>query len=532
MRGLIKPDTIRVSDLLKCVSDAEYVLPRFQRGFEWVPKQIVELLDSIYEQIPIGIFLLWDSDQLGKAFRYIGDVTPIVAAPKRHSKYVLDGQQRLTSLLFALKPDGILLPGSITEKYQILFSIDDEKFYIKKCPKGNKCFPADILGSDERFIDFYANNSKKINKSILDNLNAFRNYEIPLLTFDETVSLDVVSKTFQYLNAKGTPLTLINLIAAKTYAPEAFDLYQHIDETKHAIEEAGFFAEDFTGEVIIRALAIYNGIDNHPKTIIEKLKTEHFVKDYKKSQRAYIEALVFIEDDIGIPLRILPYDTMLIPLTTFLMRKYRDNLSASEVGFIKQWFWRACLNSRYGSEAATMGIVDTRVLSESTDLKNVTGLNRPTFTIDDFIEAPSGSALGKSILGLLQARKPLDLSSNIDLKLKGIKKRKKLIKNIDKHHIFPKDYLKTKLRGSNKLLMDSVCNLAWISTKTNLIVSNTPPSRYFKKLEEINKDFKFSAEQQFIPVGTSSPIWANNYKKFLKVRAEFILKEAFKRCGF
>lgn len=58
MRGLIKPDTIRVPDLLKCVSEAEYVLPRFQRGFVWTSKQVVELLDSIYEQIPIGIFFI------------------------------------------------------------------------------------------------------------------------------------------------------------------------------------------------------------------------------------------------------------------------------------------------------------------------------------------------------------------------------------------------------------------------------------------------------------------------------------------
>jgi len=531
MRGLIKPETIRVSDLLKCVSEAEYVLPRFQRGFVWTSKQVVELLDSIYEQIPIGIFLLWDSDQLGKAFRYIGDITPIAAAPKRHSKYVLDGQQRLTSLLFSLRPDGLSLPESIVQKYQICFSVNDEKFHIK-CPKGHKCISADVLGSDDRFMDFYVKNSRKIDKTILESLKAFRDYEIPLLTFEEKVSLDVVSKTFQYLNAKGTPLSLINLIAAKTYAPEAFDLYQHIDETKHAIEEAGFSSEDFTGEVIIRAIAIYNGIDNHPKTIIESLKTDHFVKDYKKSQKAYIEALVFIEDDIGIPLKILPYDTMLLPFTTFLMRKSRDNLSSNDVNFIKQWFWRASLNNRYGSEAATTAVIDTRILSENTDLKNVIGLNRPTFTIDDFIEAPSGSAIGKSILGLLQARKPLDLFSNIDLKIKGVHRRKKAIKNIDKHHIFPKDYLKTRLRGNNRTLMDSVCNLAWISKETNLLVSNAAPSRYFKKLEEVNKDFKSSADQQFIPVGTSSPIWDNNYKKFLKVRAEIILKEALRKCGF
>jgi len=454
-----------------------------------------------------------------------------VGAPKRHSKYILDGQQRLTSLLFALRPDGLSLPELIIKKYQIYFSLTDEKFHIK-CLRGHKCVPADVLGSDDRFYDFYVKNQRKISKSILNNLKAFREYEIPLLTFEEKVSLDVVSKTFQYLNAKGTPLTLMNLIAAKTYAPEAFDLYQHIDETKHAVEEAGFSSEDFTGEIIVRALAIYNGIDNHPKTIIENLRTEHLVKDYKKSQKAYIETLVFIEDDIGIPLKILPYDTMLVPLIIFLMKKSRDNLSANEVNFIKQWFWRASLNNRYSSSADTTGIVDTRILSQNTDLKTVTGLNRAIFTIDDFIEAPSGSAMGKSILGLLQARQPLDLFSNIDLKIKGIQKRKKPIKNIDKHHIFPKDYLKARLRGSNRVLIDSVCNLAWISTKTNLLVSNTPPSRYFKKLEEVNKDFKSSADQQFIPVGTSSPIWNNNYKKFLKLRAELIFKEALRKCGF
>lgn len=531
MKGLLKPETKRVSALLKSVMEAEFVLPHFQRKFIWTVKQVVELLNSIYEQIPIGVFLLWDSDQLGQAFRYIGDIRPNIPTPKRHSTYVLDGQQRLTSLLFTLKPEGINIPEAITKKYQIFFSINDQKFY-EKAPRGHKCFPAEILGSDKKFMEFYVKNSKVINETILENLNSFRDYEIPLLIFDQGVSLDVVSKTFQYLNAKGTPLTLINLVAAKTYAPEAFDLYQHIEETKDIIEDAGFNSEDFDGEVIIRALAIYNGIDNHPKTIIEKLRTEHFVKDYKKSQKAHIEALIFILDDIGVPLKLTPYDTMLVPLTSFFMKKSRDELSANEVDFIKKWFWRSSLNNRYGSEAATTGVIDTRILSENTDLKNIQGLNRPMFTIDDCIEAQSGSAMGKSILGLLQARQPLDLFSNIDLKLKGIQKRKKAIKNIDKHHIFPKDYLKTRLRGNNRSLMDSVCNLAWISTKTNLLVSNAPPSRYFKKLEEVNKDFKSSADQQFIPVGTSSPIWDNNYKKFLKIRAELILKEALRKCGF
>jgi len=535
MKGLLKPETIRVSDLLKSVVEAEFVLPRFQREFVWNKNQVIELLNSIYEQIPIGIFLLWDSDQLGEAFRFIGDVAPQGFARKRHSKYVLDGQQRLTSLLFALKPEGIKLSEDVIKKYDIYFSINDEKF----CPKYQKkqtCFPAEVLGSDDRFMKFYAEHatSKKssIDKNILEKLNLFRNYEIPLLTFNENVDLDVVSKTFQYLNAKGTPLTLMNLISAKVYSPDIFDLYEHVEATQKALEDANFSSEDFTGENLVRSIAIYNNINNHPKTILESLKTEHLARDYKKAEKAYIDALVFITDDIEIPIKFLPYPPMLIPLTTFFMRKTREDLTPSQVEYIKQWFWRSSFNNRYGSEAASTGVVDFKNLLNEKNMKGIIGLDRPLFDFKTLIESSSGSAIGKAVLGLLQSYKPLDLYSNIDLRIKGIQKRKKSIKSIDKHHVFPKDYLKTRLRGNSRSLIDSVCNLAWISQKTNLRIANTPPSRYFKKLQEINKEFNASANQQFIPTGSSSPIWDNNYKKFLKIRAELIYKEAKKKCGF
>jgi len=532
---MLKPDTIRISDLIKSVSEAEFVLPRFQRDFVWTKNQVIELLNSIYEQIPIGIFLLWDSDQLGEAFRFIGDVTPNKLTPKRHARYVLDGQQRLTSLLFSLRPEGIGLPNDILKKYEIYFSINDEKFY-PKCPKKQKCFSAEILGSDDRFMEFYAKSLKagknSINKVILEKLKLFRDYEVPILIFTEDVGLDTVNKTFQFLNAKGTPLSLMNLVAAKTYSPNIFDLYVCIENTQKILEDAFFPAEDFTGESLIRSLAIYNNINNNPSSILEDLKTSHLVKDYKKAERAYLDALIFIRDDIEIPIKFLPYPPILVPLTAFFMKKSREELSPSQVTYIKHWFWRSSFNNRYGSEAATTGTIDFKIILNQKDMKNINGLNRPLFEPLTLLEAPSGSAIGKAILGLLQSHKPLDLYSNIDLKIKGIRKRKKPIKNVDKHHIFPKDYLKTKLRGDKRYLMDSVCNLAWVSQKTNLLVANTPPSRYFKKLQEINDEFNSSASQQFIPTAKSSPIWNNNYKKFLKVRAELLYKEAIKKCGF
>ena len=441
MNGLLKPDTIRISDLLKSVVSADFVLPRFQRDFTWNVSQVIDLLNSIYEQIPIGVFLLWDSDQLGQAFRFIGDISPNNTTIRRHSKYVLDGQQRLTSLLFVFRPEGINFPESIIKKYQIYFSFNDEKFY-KKCPKGHKCFPAEILGSNKKFMEFYSKtikNAKDKDEDILEKLQLLRDYEVPLLIFDEKISVSTVCTTFQYINSKGTPLSLMNLIAAKTYALDVFDLYEKIDDTRKIIEDADFHLDNFNGEDIIRALAIYNGIDNRTKAIIENLKTNHFVKDYKRAQMAYLDTLIFIRDDIGVPINLVPYKPMFVPLSTFFMKKRREELSSSQVNFIKHWFWRSSFNNRYGSESAAVGVTDSKILINGTDLRNVNGLNRPLFSPADLVEAASGSAIGKAFLGLLQSYKPLDLYSNIDLRIKGVQKRKKRIKSIDKHHIFPKD---------------------------------------------------------------------------------------------
>ena len=235
---------------------------------------------------------------------------------------------------------------------------------------------------------------------------------------------------------------------------------------------------------------------------------------------------------MGIPVKLMSYPPMLIPLIVFFMNKPRETLDPEHLNHLRQWFWRSSFNNRYGSEAASTGVKDSRILVRHHDLNKEVGLKRPEFTAQDFIEAQINSAHGKAVLGLLQAQKPLNLYSNIDINMRGIRKRKRKVKNIDKHHIFPKDYLKSKLRSRNRELANSVCNICWVSKNTNLLISNSPPSRYFKKLKEVNENFTETAKYQFISVATSSPIWTNNYRKFLKLRAELIYKEALKLSGF
>jgi hypothetical protein len=82
------------------------VLPKFQRSFVWQDADVLLLLDSISRQYPIGTLLLWGSWWRG------ANVSPEKCRPFEgcaeggpNSTLVLDGQQRLQTLLLASRPD-------------------------------------------------------------------------------------------------------------------------------------------------------------------------------------------------------------------------------------------------------------------------------------------------------------------------------------------------------------------------------------------------------------------------------------------
>ena len=96
-----------------------YFLPAIQRPFVWGPEQLLQLFDSLMKGYPINSFLFWEVAPENKLnwqiykfaehFRY-GEIHNEIAEPTgRDITLVLDGQQRLTSLLIGLR-------GSFTVK--------------------------------------------------------------------------------------------------------------------------------------------------------------------------------------------------------------------------------------------------------------------------------------------------------------------------------------------------------------------------------------------------------------------------------
>jgi uncharacterized protein with ParB-like and HNH nuclease domain len=63
MKEAQKPDHISLNSLIGRLKEGQFVIPDFQREFEWRPWDIRELMRSIFLDYYIGSLLLWKGKQ-------------------------------------------------------------------------------------------------------------------------------------------------------------------------------------------------------------------------------------------------------------------------------------------------------------------------------------------------------------------------------------------------------------------------------------------------------------------------------------
>jgi uncharacterized protein with ParB-like and HNH nuclease domain len=98
-----RPVPEKITDLAARVVDGRIRLPKFQREFVWSRQQVLDLLDSIARNYPIGSFLLWNSDSASLASDQ--NVAGLAVEPPEdgeNTAYLLDGCQRLSTICGAL----------------------------------------------------------------------------------------------------------------------------------------------------------------------------------------------------------------------------------------------------------------------------------------------------------------------------------------------------------------------------------------------------------------------------------------------
>ena len=97
MKDAQKPDHISLNTLIGRIREGRFVIPDFQREFEWKASDIRQLMKSIFLDYYIGSLLLWKGKP--ENFKALS-CEPIYGLEGNGSPehIVLDGQQRLTAM--------------------------------------------------------------------------------------------------------------------------------------------------------------------------------------------------------------------------------------------------------------------------------------------------------------------------------------------------------------------------------------------------------------------------------------------------
>jgi len=143
IRNPPEPKIERITNLVHRIQNGDIKIPKFQRGFVWDEGQIIKLLESIYEGYPIGSLLFWLSDKPMRSERDIGGFELPQTPDKYPRNYVLDGQQRLTTIYGVLN-----WPNPETlHKLNVYFDLDKQKFHHYAGKEEKRHIPLSVLNS-------------------------------------------------------------------------------------------------------------------------------------------------------------------------------------------------------------------------------------------------------------------------------------------------------------------------------------------------------------------------------------------------
>lgn len=511
-----KPEGERIRKLMERIENGDIKIPKFQRNFIWKQKSIINLLDSIYKGYPIGSLLFWRTAIKIEGERNIGGYELSDTKETYPTNYVLDGQQRLTTIysVFANRKNH---PG-MNEIFDINFELESKQFVPTK-KASCESIPLHALFDNKEF----RNTTKDFNDEMSDIASelqeVFMNYEVPLVTVFNG-DIEEVSVIFERINSTGKTLTVFDLMVAATWA-ENFDLR---DEIKLLQEELSAKNYGKLDEItLLKCICVViTGSQNRKSIFNLRDKTDEIKALLYKIKYGLFRAVDFLVTELSVTSdAFLPYDFQIVLLTYFFAKVSIPTPQVLIV--IKKWFWRSSFTERYQGATETLLEKDINDCS-----KLINGITDDIFQIEYNptvskimrTEFKKGTAFSNSIICLLASKNPRNLITGTRIDIS------KALSNYNRkefHHIFPVAYMKRKMVTNS---VNSVCNIVILSSSENKTISSKAPSKYFQQIEiSLGDEYKNVLESNFIPTDDISGIKEDDYDFFLENRAEIILDE-------
>ncbi|MFK5980953.1 MAG: DUF262 domain-containing protein [Rhizobiaceae bacterium] len=422
MRDAQKPDHVSLNTLIGRMREGHFVIPDFQREFEWKPWDIRDLMRSIFSDYYIGSLLLWKAKDKNikllaceGLYGFSGSASP--------QYIVLDGQQRLTAMYYAFTAPDKALPNRakraiyfihvdrymagetddafgyewLSKKYQALLDTPDQQFI-------RHIFPLSVVGKGGfelyKWIEAYgkfwieqATNEEDEKKRIIAETHAsnatlfgeemratIEQYQISHIELDREIGIDKVCDIFTQINSKGVQLDIFDLLNA-LMKPQDVQLKHLYRETR---DRLSFVDTPKMNVYILQVMSILRQSYCSPKYLyflqpgVQKpvrlpdgrLKTEILVKDTDDFLQLWKRAVEALERVIGllqhpqeygvVGQAYIPYASIIPAFAAIstLVGAQPANKQLSARRKVRLWYWAAVFLSRYSSSVESTAARD------------------------------------------------------------------------------------------------------------------------------------------------------------------------------
>ena len=498
-------------DLVKKAYKGDVMLPDFQRNFVWARQDVEDLLKSLLEDMFIGNFLIHIIDPFNPPFKTI----PIEGAELLNGSFkaqpnilILDGQQRLSSIFYALYSPDLPLRNasnpyaffiniraiieddiensvfSTSKRWRYYNSLHNEDgvFNIESLKK-EEIIPCTFLKED--FTDIWYKHYKdgysdEEDKKVRDQINNIINYDVLTLVVPLSEQPENIAVLFERINRTGVKLSIFDLLVARLYKfinlrtewEEAYDNYDNIK-----IYSGKNIRDTQIPYYFIQALALKNGMSIKAREmlkindkILNKKSWEELVE--LVNNKVLVRYLDINEYGIGNIDKWLPYTPMIIPLIAFLLNKKYD------IDKVNKWYWASVFTERFASsvdskitkdykEVLSWWADDTKKPEPVKELLN--DIENDNYTLWD--KSNSGNAIYKGVFNQLFINDAYDFYDKDKIKYNKTE--------LDDHHIFPRKFLEEK--GVNDYV-NSIMNKTLIHNTTNRSISKKAPGDYIKEM--------------------------------------------------
>jgi Uncharacterized conserved protein len=523
-----------IDTLLTWIKTKDIVVPEIQRPFVWDAIKVRNFLDSLYKGFPVGYLILWRNPNIRTKN---GELSS-------GKKILIDGQQRIVSLIAALLGEDVINKDYENVRIRIAFNPIKEEFEVANpaISKNPVWIPdISILFAPEasiiKIVHDYLQLNPELDQLMIEQrftkLQKITNNQVGIIELHDDLDIDTVTEIFIRVNSAGTELSQADFAMSKIAANETFggnelrkaiDYFCHmavVPEFYRVIEskDVSFSKTDyyrkmlwlkdvkddlydpsytdmlrvaFTSEFgrgrLQDLVALLSGRNFETRQFEEEISQKSF-ETLKNGVLNFMNETNF--DRLTMILRSAGFitnsliggkNTVNFAFILYLLAK-RQNIHPDDIEHVvRKWFVMSMLTGRYSGTPETVFDQDVR------QINNYGVLEHSKTVFDASLNDSFWSALLPQEMDTSSGISPYFLvfqAAQVKMKDKGFLSRdievsQLLMNRADVHHLFPRNYLKQ--QGLQRGQYNQIANYAVAQSEINIAIGDKPPKVYFATL--------------------------------------------------